>query len=337
MIYRTKPYTVLCYEALFRWLLPKFRENKTLIEEYASHRAGYYGEKSADYFITSYPHSHAYIFQGLRLKNGSINFQIDNLILTPMVIFIIEIKNLKGELQYNPRTKQLIQIDGEERRSQKNPILQADNQKRQFILWLQQNGFPSIPIETIGVSTNPSSILTYLDEDKEAKFIQLETLPTTFDNLYTKFTRSIYNQTVIRKLNKKLVQENNPLKPDLINQFRIKEQHLAKGIVCSKCGHFPLIYKKRKRWECGKCGDVDPTAHEQKIYDYFLLFEPTITNRVCREILQINSPKIARRILNSMNLEYSGNNRARKYHAPPLEKYPQNSKIPGGNRSIFGD
>lgn len=334
---RTKPYSVLCYEALFRWLLPHLRENKILQDEYASYRAGYRGEKNADYILSTYPHKNAFIFQGIRLKVGPFHFQIDTLLVTPKFILIIEIKNLKGELEYNPKTQQLIQIDGDQKKGQKNPILQAETQKRHLTLWLQQSGFPPMPIETIGVSTNPSSILSYKDETTlPLKFVQLESLPTILDQLYETFDKGIYDSTTIRKLNKKLIKDNSPHKPDLINQFNIKSHHLIKGIVCNECDTFPIQYKNKK-WKCPKCGWEDPKAHEQKIFDYFLLYEPTITNRACRELLQIKSPKVARRLLYSMNLEHSGRNYSRKYHSPPLEKFPQDSFVSIGKRSIFND
>jgi hypothetical protein len=334
---RTKTYDILCYEALFRWLLPQLRDNKILQEDFASFRAGYRGERNTDYVTSTYPHKFANIYQGIRLKVGPFHFQIDTLIVTPMFILILESKNMKGELEYNPKTRQLIQINGEHRKGQKNPVLQAETQKRHLATWLQQAGFPPIPIETIGISTNPSSILTYKDEGTNpSNFVLLESLPTMFDYLYQSYTRNIYDQTTLRKLNKSLLKGNTPYKPDLINQYKIKDRHLIKGIGCRECNYFPLKYKSRK-WLCTNCGNVEPKAHEQKIFDYFLLFEPTINNRKCREILQIESPKVARRLLYSMNLEQSGNNFGRTYQGPTLDKFPQDSFLPIGQQSIFND
>lgn len=337
MLPRTKPYVMLCYEALFRWLQPHLRENKILQEEYANYRAGYMGEKNADYIVMSYPHKNAYFFQGIRLKLGPYHFQIDTLMITPAFILIIEIKNLRGELLYNPSTQQLIQIDGDQKKSQKNPILQAEAQKRQLMLWLQHFGIPPIPIETISVSANPSSIITYSDDTfTPKKFIQVESLPTLFDTLYQTYTKKVYDPVSMQNLNRKLLSENTQYKPDLIRQFDISERHLVKGLVCMNCNRYPLEYKFRK-WKCKYCGKIDTDSYKQKIFDYFLLFEPTITNRVCREILQISSPKTARHLLYSLNLKYTGKNYARKYHSPSLEEFPQDSYVPIRKRSIFHD
>lgn len=337
MLLRTKPYQLLCYEALFRWLHPRLRDNKILQDDYASYRAGYHGEKNSDYVVLAYPHKNAHIYQGLRLKVGPFYFQIDTLIVTPMYMLILEIKNLKGELEYNGATQQLVQLGGDEKKSQKNPILQAEAQKRHLMSWLQQSGFPPIPIETVGVSSNPASILTYKDEiNSDIKFVQLDVLPTIFDNLSQKFSKRLYEQTTLQKLSRKLLKENIPFKPDLISQYNINKRHLIKGIACDECNHFPMKYKYPK-WLCSNCGKENKIAHKQKILDYFLLFEPVMSNKICREILQIDSIKIARRMLYSLNLEYTGKNSGRRYYSPPLEKFPQDSYSPYVKRSIFND
>lgn len=337
MLQRTKPYVLLCYEALFRYLLPQYRENQTLQDEYASYLAGYRGERNTDYIVSTYPHKNAYIYQGIRLRTGPFFYQIDTLIITPSFLLIIESKNLKGQLEYNPNTRQLAQVDGNQKKASKNPILQAETQKRHLTAWLQQTVFPPIPINTLGVSTNPSSILTYLDETiSPINFIQLESLPSLLDQLYETNTKTIYDHTTIRKLNKRLLKENTPQKPNLIKQYNITGRHFINGINCNHCNFSPLLYKKRK-WVCQNCGKEDAKAHEQKILDYFLLFEPTITNQTCREILQLKSAKATRRILYSMNLEFTGKNYGRKYHSPPSEKFPQDSFLPIGKQSIFND
>jgi Nuclease-related domain len=337
MLPRTKPWAILCYEALFRWLHPHLRENKQLQDDHASYRAGFYGEKNSDYIVFSYPHKNAYIYQGLRLKIGPFHFQIDTLIVTPNFILILEVKNFKGELEYNPTTQQLIQYDGEGKRTQKNPILQAETQKRHLTLWLRHFGYPPIPIETAAVSTNPSAILrTPYEGTGPIKFVQLDSLPIIFDNLYQSFSKPAIDQITIKKMNKKLLQEHHPHKPDLIKQFGITNRHLVKGVPCTKCEFNPLEYRN-KVWKCSRCGYCEPNAHERKILDYFLLIQPTISNKECRKLLQIDSPKVTRRLLQSMNLKNSGKNYSSIYHSPTLEDFPQDSPIPINKRSIFND
>ncbi|MGV3488207.1 MAG: NERD domain-containing protein, partial [Tuberibacillus sp.] len=58
------------------------------------------------------------------------------------------------------------------------------------------------------------------------------------------------------------------------------------------------------------------SAHEQAIYDYFLLIKPTITVAECCEFLCIESRHIAKRILQSMKLRSTGRTKGRIYHSP---------------------
>src|SRR5690606_9828205 len=128
----------------------------------------------------------------------------------------------------------------DQKKSQKNPILQAEAQKRQLMLWLQHFGIPPIPIETISVSANPSSIITYSDDTfTPKKFIQVESLPTLFDTLYQTYTKKVYDPVSMQNLNRKLLSENTQYKPDLIRQFDISERHLVKGLVCMNCNRYP--------------------------------------------------------------------------------------------------
>ncbi|WP_047981156.1 nuclease-related domain-containing protein [Ornithinibacillus contaminans] len=333
--YRTKSYTLLCYEALFRCLKPNYRKHKFLIEEHANYLAGYRGEKSADYTLSIYPQKDAFIYQDLRLKNGSFFFQIDTLIVTNKFMLILEIKNLKSEIEYDSTTQQLIQHDGERKKGYKSPILQAQTQKLHLTNWLQQFNLPPIPIETIAVLSNPSTILSYTgDKDISNKLIHLETLHSKLAELYSTFISEKYDQNTLRKLNKLLLREDTPYKPNLLKQFNILPEHLIDGIACPSCNIFPMQYSKR-RWNCSQCGSEDKNAHERLILDYFLLHKSVIRNKECRDLLKIDSQKTAHRLLNSMNLKYSGENSGRKYHSPPLAAFPQDSYLPNANKSIF--
>src|SRR5699024_3606253 len=122
---RSKPYVLLAHEALFRRLHNKYRYNESLQANYQNYRAGYLGEKNVDYKLALFPKKGFFPCPSLRLKNWNHFFQIDSLILTPKLLFKIQIKKPKGVLEYKGSHKQLIQLDGEKELSYKDPILQA--------------------------------------------------------------------------------------------------------------------------------------------------------------------------------------------------------------------
>ncbi len=132
-----------------------------------------------------------------------------------------------------------------------------------------------------------------------------------------------------------LLNNNEPLKPNLMDTYQISDYHLIKGIPCPHCNKYSMnrIYK---RWMCPNCSHLDNNSHIQVIFDYFLLGHHTITNQQCRELLQIDSPRTAYFILNSLNLKYQGNNKGRIYFAPDLEDFPQDSFLPLAQKSSIG-
>ncbi|GAB3045080.1 nuclease-related domain-containing protein [Virgibacillus ainsalahensis] len=303
---------------------------------YSNYAAGYHGEKMADYTISIYPHKNSFIYRDLRLQNGPYFFQMDNLILTDRFILIIEVKHMGGELEYNSDSQQLVQKRGVKKRGYKSPIYQAETQKFHLLSWLQTFELPSIPIETLAVLSNPSTVLEN-DQDNPSffdKFVMLEALPEKIHYLYEKYQSKILDRNMMMKLHKCLLKGDIPHKPNLIKQYNIKEKHIVKGIPCTECQHHPMT-RSGKKWVCPKCKHIDFHAHERVLLDYFLLYKPTITNRECRNFLHIESPKTAYYLLKSMKLEYTGRNSARKYHAPSLENFPQDSLIPIEQKSIF--
>lgn len=329
--YRTKPYSLLCYEALFRRLKKPYRLNKTLQEDYLSFLSGFRGEKNADYTLSIFPHKNSQIYQDLRLQNKQFNFQIDSLLITQSFILILEIKNLKGEVEYNVTSQQLIQNDGVKRKGYKSPILQAETQKMHLTTWLQRINFPPIPIETIAVISNPSTIL---NNNGNQQLIHLESLASQIAFLHAKYPKKILDQHMLKKLSRHLLKDNQPHKPDLIKQYKISEELLVEGIPCPACETSPML-RSRGKWMCPNCLHYDSKAHVQPILDYFLLYKNRISNRELRKYLQIESPRSAYLILQSMNLKFTGKNHGRVYHSPNLEQFPQDSNVPIEQKSIF--
>lgn len=331
--FRRKPFVILCYEALFRNLKEQYRTNEIVLADYNRFYAGFRGEKDIDYNLSIYPHQDFFILHDIRLQIYNSHFQIDTLILSKRFICILEIKNWQGELEYNSDLHQLVQKIGDKKIAIKDPIRQAEVQKAHLKMWLKKHGI-EIPIETLVVISNPATIINVNPGDPTIfnKLIRTESLHLSLTRLNELRTREILTNSQAIKVKNKLLNENIPNHPDLIKKYNITPKHLIKGIPCPSCGFNPMerIYKK---WSCPKCLRTDSNVHERKILDYFLLHNDTITNRQCRELLQTSSPRIAYIALNSMNLKSTGKNKARKYLAPQVSDFPQNSEFP--NKSIF--
>ncbi|RLL46772.1 NERD domain-containing protein [Oceanobacillus piezotolerans] len=334
---RTKPLTLLCYEALFRMLKEKYRYNKILNQEYGHHLAGYLGERQIDYKLGAYPSKDLLYIQGLRLKNNNRFFQMDSVLLSTKFLLILEIKNWKGELTFNQETNNITQSYQNIEKSYQNPLLQVQTHEVQFIEWLQQaTQLQSLPIESLAVISDSTTILKNPNNAPHLynKLIYGDNIIPKIKELKDKYSRHVITKDNLKKLKQTLIQSDNPLHPDFIKQYRLSKDYFVNGIPCENCGHSPM-HRYYKVWRCDHCDYRDQFAHVRKILDYFLLIQRTITNRECRKLLKIESPKTAYYILNSMNLKRTGRNSARKYHAPPPNQYPQDSSVPNKKKSIF--
>ncbi|WP_158591783.1 nuclease-related domain-containing protein [Oceanobacillus halophilus] len=334
--YRVKPYQLLAHEALLRNLKQKYRQNDTILGNYKKFLAGYKGEINVDYKLSLYPHQDHIIIKDLRLKNFSKNFQIDTLLLTKYFLLIIETKNIKGELRYDSKQHQFIQIYNGVEKAYQDPILQADMQRQNLEYWLQTYNI-KIPIETLIVSSNPQTIITniYHDPDIYNKLIRAESLHIYLSKIKNTYKKIYLNQKRIDELHQLMLSKNEPYKPNLIDTYQLTDQYLIKGVPCTEC--YKPMTKVYRNWMCHYCTLSDTEAYKQKIFDYFLLGNDTITNKECRQLLQIDSPRIANYILNAMKLSHQGNNKGRVYLAPVLKEYPQDSMVPIKSHAIINN
>ncbi|MFD1848719.1 nuclease-related domain-containing protein [Oceanobacillus bengalensis] len=334
---RPKPYTVLCYEALFRWLKEKHRHNKILNQDYGHQLAGHLGEQQVDYKLSIYPHNNFRYFQGIRLKINHKFFQMDGVLLFNSFILILEIKNWKGTLQYNPETNSITQTFQNVKKNYQNPITQVNNHEMQLNSWLQEvPGIFGVPIESLVVISDSTTIFNSPNNNPELykKMIYADSLIQKINELKIKHTKKLLKKEEIDYLEETFLRCDTPLKPNLIKQYKIPSEYFINGIECSHCGHSPMS-RLYKSWQCAKCYYKDPLAHERKILDYFLLFNSSITNKECRSILQLNNDNTAYTLLNSMGLKQTGKNKGRKYHAPSLDNFPQKSYVPNKRINIL--
>jgi hypothetical protein len=136
---------------LARRLNPYHPKLPLIKNDIGSYTSGYYGEGSLDYHLDTLDCKKYHIFHGLRLKNDTYAFQIDTLIQTIKYHFILEIKNLIGELFLDTPLNQLIQTKTETQEVYPCPILQAERQQYELQKWLQAHNFPNLPVEKIVV------------------------------------------------------------------------------------------------------------------------------------------------------------------------------------------
>ncbi|MBE4907367.1 NERD domain-containing protein [Bacillus luteolus] len=146
-------------EALVRRVDQNHPSRSQIEADYAKRLSGFRGEQSLEYHLSFLPDEEFYLLYNLRLSENNRFFQIDTLLIYPSVIIVLEAKNFRSMLTFDQKGKQLIQTIEETEKGYPCPLIQVSRHKLQLHNWLNSFNFKNIPIETIVVITNPSTIL----------------------------------------------------------------------------------------------------------------------------------------------------------------------------------
>ncbi|WP_189655259.1 nuclease-related domain-containing protein [Bacillus sp. HNG] len=312
------PFRLRKLEALIGRLSESHPKYQEIIDEFGRRMAGYKGELSIQYYLTFLKEKNYLIFHNLRLPDisGEHFFEIDILLINPTFQLIIDAKHYRGELYFDGKFDQLIQSYKDTRKSYNCPITQINRHHLQLNRLLESFKFPSIPIETLVIFTNPNAII---DASKDFKYYNKVIKSPSFlekIELFEKRNRKEYlDKKELHKLSKLLLKKHTPYDANILEHYKISKDELITGVRCEKCRSIPMIRTQRK-WHCTSCHFSAKTAYFDAIIDYYLLIGNTITNRELRKFLNLDSITASKNILLSLNLEYEGNFRDRVYKLP---------------------
>jgi ribosomal protein S27AE len=318
---RKIPLILQKYEALLR-RLPAAHPKRELIEkELAKRRAGYEGEKSIDYYLNEISKDRYFIFHDLRLPIGDSFVQVDTVLLSASYLLILEVKNIKGTLYFDPYIQLLRVIDSEEE-AFPDPILQTERQQKKLISWLTSYQLPMLPIEFLIVISDPSTILKTAPPHKRIPpmVIRAAHLPHKIEAFEKMYREEKITRKEMNKISRLFLKQHTPLNSDVLSAFHLSKDDILTGVHCPNCYTLPILkHPHRNRWTCPKCHTIHPDAHIAALRDYALLLGTTITNRECRRFLHLTSVPSAAKLLAAINLEYTGTFRDRKYVLPLIE------------------
>ena len=100
------------------------------------------------------------------LPDESRFFQMDSVLICNEFILILEVKNIAGKLYFDPVFNQLIRTIDWEEKALSDPLIQVKRHEEQLQRWLNRNKLPSIPILSLVVISNPSTIITTSSENR---------------------------------------------------------------------------------------------------------------------------------------------------------------------------
>lgn len=224
-----------------------------------------------------------------------------------------------GTIHFDRKFNQLTQTYMGNVKYYQCPIIQVNNQERLLKQWMEQFGFPQIPITSFVIISNPSCMIQVDPGDKSTnqKVIHGHYLPTKIEQQEVISNRQILSTIEIQNLAHTLM-EHHKVRPTLtLKQLNINTTELLIGAQCSSCLAIPM-QRTHSFWRCLECNNKSKDAHIPALRDYCLLFNETISNKEAREFLLVPSTNVMKRILSSTGLQTVGNTRSIKYSLYPL-------------------
>ncbi|GLV63353.1 nuclease [Bacillus mycoides] len=308
---REMPVYLLQLDALLR-RLPTYHPKRNMVaENLAKFMAGYKGEQAIEYPLSFLSETEYSILHDIRLFDQKHYFQIDTLIVSSRFLLFLEIKNIIGTLIFDAKFNQLIRIaDGTWEEGFPDPILQLKRQEMQLRKWLSLHGLYNIPMESLVVISSPRTIIKTSDEILPSKIIHGANLPNRIKQIENQYKEEAIGNT--KGLINQIMNENFPQRQNILAQYKIKKEELLRGVQCEECFTMAML-KEKQGWRCSNCNSTSKHAHLRALQDYTLLIDMITTNSKLRDFLNMQSSSAVKRLLQTMNIPYTGENKGRIY------------------------
>lgn len=322
------PLTVLQMEALNRRILPDHPAKPEIWNHFRQESAGVFGEREVLRHLQLLPDHQFRIFHNLRLHDSISFFQIDLLLITTSFIINLEVKNDRGEVYFN-EFDQLIQIkdDGSEQVVDENPVTQAQRHGLQLHNWLQQNGFPKIPIYSFVVFSSPKTLIKNKSSNPDyyKHVISSSNILPKIHEVFSKVRTSAIGNRQLEQLVQLILDSHKPLRLNVFEQFPVSYGDLIKGVLCPYCP-YTVMAEHHGKWTCPGCQYSSHDEFINAFNDYYLLVRDNITNREGRDFLKITSKDKMNRLLKKAGFRSVGETAGRKYfleYREPEERHAQ--------------
>lgn len=230
-------------------------------------------------------------------------FQIDCLLVTSKFLLILESKNISGQLSFEENPDRLVRVrDNGTVDVFESPEVQVTRNKWLLKEWLLARGF-DIPVHgaIVWTTSSPSNVI------KSSKSIQslfVKSVPTYVLKFWESFNQMVMEDSELDLLIEMIRSESKareyvlfPIAP----RWNISATQLLFGIRCLKCNRIGMA-RYHRGWICKRCGSYDKDAHKVAIQEWFVLLKETMSNRECREFLQIEDRYLAKRLLKSCDV-----------------------------------
>lgn len=307
---RKKPVKLFLLEALLRRWQESERDYGYFRELYLQMKKGYEGELKFDrewkelIIPTEY-----YLFHHFETENTyGHSHQIDTLFICPNFLWLLEIKNSSGRIDFQMERNQLIRtrFDGTTE-SLRTPIDQAERHIR-FLKGKLERLNIHLPLIYSIVIADDATIIGPVPNS--ISVFHLGGLQSKLDALYRQYPKKLSTQQM-EQLKEELVKMQIPIKW----RPQIDVRKIKKGALCKQCEYQTVMDYKKGRFICPKCNFKDKETLIEALHDYALLIKPWITNAEFSRFFDIH-PKTAYELIKKLPLQQKGEKRGRIYIIP---------------------
>lgn len=309
---RRVPYILLALDALLRRI--NTNANDSEIEKYEKlyrrFKVGFVGECQVDkeWAELDIPFDYSLIHNYETVNEFGETRQMDTIFLSKHFIWILEIKNISGILEFDEEKEQFVRknfndvsIDGFS-----NPVSQVEKSARLIQRRLNKWRI-NIPVEKAIIIVKDSTIIGNVP--KTVPIFHLSGLQSKLNKLFQKYPKACVSESQYKELQVKLLEKYQRIKwrPE------IDSSKITKGVLCKTCYYKTVMQFKHGAFACPVCNTKCKDAFLQAVYDYNYLFRDWISNSELRNFLQVDSIYSVARLFKKLNLEYEGTFKNRKY------------------------
>lgn len=321
MFYKDRdiPFKLKAGEAIMRRLPSQHPKLPLIEEDHRKNLAGVRGEKALDYQLTFLPINKYIIINDLRLQQGDHFFQIDSLLISPQLSFIIDAKNIAGTVIFDHNFNQCIRIFNEKEEGIRDPFTQVQRNARQLSQWLADHKLPDLKLEYLIALSNSSTIIKSqgTNPHKNMRVVHAAHLIERIRELEKRNPNEIIDEKDAKRIAKQLGKLHVPARPNLLDVHTIHPEEIKPGVQCPNCLSLPMD-KVHGTWHCPTCKITSKDVHISALSDYYYLYGSIITLSQFSDFLSLpkSKRKSASNILIALNLPNTGKKKGESTTSP---------------------
>lgn len=297
--------------------LPSHHEKYGVIEDKVYQlRAGYAGELEVDQILPEIGlPQEAVVLKDLRLQvSPNYLVQIDTLLIIPQGIILLEVKKYASEMIYfDESIGKTIKISPNNVEARYDCVAHQVDRSLHGLKMLLHTKFPDIPIMPFIIMANSKTTVAQYPQSIQVKY--LKQLPKTVRNFLNQ--QPVMTHHKMQKIDKFLSSQHHQRKfIPVCERYHIHPEELKHGVFCMHCNEKMIVVQGRT-WTCTACKQINASAVQDNLQDWFELIAETVTGTQLKNFLQLHSRTMVFRTLKEAPIQKHGKSKATYYKYQP--------------------